>query len=36
MKYHGFYATEQEIELLMERYDKNRDGRISYSEVRAI
>ena len=33
MKYHGFFATDQEIDLLMERYDKNRDGRISYSEV---
>ena len=28
----GFYATETEISWLVDRYDRNRDGRISYSE----
>jgi Ca2+-binding EF-hand superfamily protein len=29
---HGLYATEKDLESLMERYDKDRDGRVSYSE----
>ena len=28
----GFFATEKEIESLVSRYDKNKDGKISYSE----
>lgn len=28
----GFYATEAEITLLMNRYDTNRNGRVSYAE----
>lgn len=28
----GFYATDGEISWLIDRYDKNHDGRISYSE----
>ena len=28
----GFIATEKELESLVARYDKDRDGRISYSE----
>jgi Ca2+-binding EF-hand superfamily protein len=32
LKDYGFFATETEITCLMDRYDKNRDGRISYSE----
>ena len=29
---HGVYADIKDLETLMERYDKNRDGRVSYSE----
>ena len=29
---HGIYASEREISQLLERYDRNKDGRISYSE----
>ena len=29
---HGFSATEGEITWLIDRYDRNKDGRISYSE----
>lgn len=32
LKEYGFYATEAEISCLLDRYDRNRDGRISYSE----
>jgi Ca2+-binding EF-hand superfamily protein len=32
LKEYGFYATDSEITWLIDRYDKNRDGRISYSE----
>ena len=32
MQNHGFTATEGEITWLIDRYDKNKDGRISYSE----
>jgi Ca2+-binding EF-hand superfamily protein len=32
LKEYGFYATSEEISWLIDRYDKNRDGRISYSE----
>lgn len=28
----GFYATDSEISILIDRYDRNHDGRISYSE----
>jgi Ca2+-binding EF-hand superfamily protein len=28
----GFYVTEKEVHGLMEKFDKDRDGRISYSE----
>lgn len=28
----GFYATDSEVSWLVDRYDKNHDGRISYSE----
>lgn len=28
----GFLASEQEVKLLMERMDKDKDGRISYIE----
>lgn len=28
----GFYATDSEVSILIDRYDRNRDGRISYSE----
>ena len=31
IEYH-FYPTDHELSLLIERYDRNRDGRISYSE----
>lgn len=34
---HGFYATSKELEGLMNRYDKNEDGKVSYTEfVREI
>lgn len=29
---HGVYATTKDLESLMDRYDKDRDGRVSYSE----
>lgn len=29
---YGFYATETELIYLIDRYDRNQDGRISYSE----
>ena len=29
---HGLYVTGKDLESLMERYDKNMDGRVSYSE----
>lgn len=29
---HGFYATERELHCLMERFDQDRDGRISFQE----
>jgi Ca2+-binding EF-hand superfamily protein len=32
LKEYGFYATDSEISWLIDRYDKNHDGRISYSE----
>ena len=32
LKDNGFYATDSEVSILIDRYDKNRDGRISYSE----
>jgi Ca2+-binding EF-hand superfamily protein len=32
LKEYGFYATSEEITWLLDRYDKNRDGRITYSE----
>lgn len=28
----GFYASEAEISLLMNRYDRNRNGRVTYAE----
>ena len=32
LKEYGFYATESEITWLLDRYDRNKDGRISFSE----
>lgn len=32
LKEYGFYATDTEITWLIDRYDKNHDGKISYSE----
>jgi len=32
LKEYGFYATTEEIAWLLDRYDRNRDGRISYGE----
>lgn len=32
LREYGFYATDSEISWLIDRYDKNHDGRISYSE----
>lgn len=32
LKEYGFYGTDEEISWLIDRYDKNHDGRISYSE----
>jgi len=29
---HGFYASEKDLVGLMNKFDKNRDGRITYSE----
>jgi Ca2+-binding EF-hand superfamily protein len=29
---HGFYATQKELETLMNRYDQNEDGKVSYTE----
>lgn len=32
LKEYGFYATENEVRWLVDRYDRNNDGRISYAE----
>jgi Ca2+-binding EF-hand superfamily protein len=32
LREYGFYALESELTWLVDRYDRNRDGRISYSE----
>ena len=32
LKEYGFYATDNEVTWLVDRYDRNHDGRISYSE----
>lgn len=32
LKEYGFYATDSELSWLIDRYDRNNDGRISYSE----
>jgi len=32
LKEYGFFASENEISWLIDRYDRNHDGRISYSE----
>ncbi len=32
LKEYGFYATETEVTWLLDRYDRNKDGRISFSE----
>ena len=32
LREYGFFATETEIQWLVDRYDRNRDGRITYSE----
>jgi Ca2+-binding EF-hand superfamily protein len=29
---HNFYATDRELSCLMERFDKDKDGRISFPE----
>ena len=29
---HRFFASNKELDLLIDRYDKNKDGRVSYSE----
>ena len=29
---HGFYATQKELDTLMNRYDRNEDGKVSYTE----
>jgi hypothetical protein len=35
LRIHNYFPTEGELQLLRERYDKNKDGRISYAEVSA-
>ena len=32
MERHDAFATEKEIKYLMDRFDSNKDGKISYSE----
>ena len=32
LREYGFYALDSELTWLVDRYDRNRDGRISYSE----
>lgn len=32
LREYGFYATDSEVSWLVDRYDRNNDGRISYSE----
>ena len=32
LREYGFYATDTELSWLIDRYDKNFDGKISYSE----
>jgi Ca2+-binding EF-hand superfamily protein len=32
MESRGFYVSDKEVSTLMDKFDKNRDGRISYSE----
>ena len=29
---YGFYCTDQELALLIDRYDRNHDGKVSYAE----
>ena len=29
---HGFFATEKELQYIMDKFDKDRDGKISISE----
>ena len=33
MESRGFYTSEVEVKNLVDRFDKNKDGRISYAEV---
>ena len=32
LELHGIFATIKDVESLMDRYDKDKDGRVSYSE----
>ena len=32
MEEHRFYATNKELELLFSKYDRDRDGRVTYSD----
>ena len=32
MKIHGFYPSEQEMTVMIDRFDKNRNGKIDYGE----
>lgn len=32
MSEHGFYATDRELKTLMERFDKDKDGVVNFSE----
>jgi len=32
LKNNGYYANDEEITILMEKLDKDRDGRVSYNE----
>lgn len=32
LREYGVYASDEEVGWLIDRYDKNKDGRISYSE----
>jgi len=32
LQQHGFFATDKELKCLMDKFDKDKDGRISFTE----
>lgn len=33
---YGYYANSEDLQLLLNRFDKNKDGKITHTEVRSI